>query len=131
MPFPLPSNWRKPQPPPALPPRTPGEILILAALDIVLQRLETLTSKQETSMATVADVAAALASTESKEATIIGLLQTEQALQVETLAQLKALQASGATDPAALDAIVAKLTADGTAMDAAIASVTPPAPAAA
>jgi len=124
------ASWRKPPPPPPpTPAATAGEKLILASLETIVRALTTLNQRMDTIMASVADVQAALASTESKEETIIGLLQTEQELQRETLAQLKALQASGATDPAALDAIVTKLNADAATMDAAIASVTPPSPA--
>lgn len=93
--------------------------------------LLSLNQKVETIMATVADVQAALAANESKEASIIALLQTEAQLQKDTLAQLQALQASGSTDPAALQAVVDKMTADGANMDAAIASITVPPPAAA
>lgn len=78
-------------------------------------------------MATVADVQAALASNETKQNTIIGLLQTEAQALADTKAQLAAAIAAGA-DPAALQAVVDKMTADGVSMDAAIASVTPPAP---
>jgi len=98
---------------------------------LILAQFANLNLKLETIMATVADVQAALASSESKEATIIGLLTTEAQLQKDTLAQLQALQASGSTDPAALQTIVDKMTADNANMDAAIASVQPPPPAAA
>lgn len=78
-------------------------------------------------MATVADVQAALAANETKEATIIGLLQTEAQTLKDTQAQLAAAIAAGG-DPTALQAVVDKMTADGANMDAAIASVTPPPP---
>jgi hypothetical protein len=100
-------------------------------LDQILALLQTLVTQGKLIMATVADVQAALASSETKEATIIGLLTTEAQLQKDTLAQLQALQASGSTDPAALQTIVDKMTADNANMDAAIASVQPPPPAAA
>lgn len=96
--------------------------------DQLLAGIVLITGKVTQLMATIADVQAALASTESKEATIIGLLQTEAQLQKDTLAQLTALQASGSTNPADLQALVDKMTADDANMDAAIASVTPPAP---
>ena len=78
-------------------------------------------------MASIADVQAALAANESKEATIIGLLQTEAASLKDTQAQLAA--AIAGTDPAALQAVVDKMAADSAAMDAAIASVGPAPPA--
>jgi multidrug resistance efflux pump len=88
-------------------------------------QLATLNTKVTSIMASIADVQAALAANESKEATIIGLLQTEAQLQKDTLAQLTALQSAGTVDPVALDGIVAKMTADSASMDAAIASITP------
>jgi hypothetical protein len=117
--MPLMSMWRKTPPP--FPP-TPGEALILAAV-------ATLATKLETLMANVADVQAALAANETKEATIIALLTAESSNLKDIQAQLAAAIAAG-SDSDALQAIVDKLNADATAMDNAIASVTPPAPAA-
>jgi multidrug resistance efflux pump len=123
----LPASWPRIRPAPP----DPKLDQILAAVRTNGILLATINAKLEKLMATVADVQAALASSESKEATIIGLLTTEAQLQKDTLAQLQALQASGSTDPAALQTIVDKMTADNANMDAAIASVQPPAPAAA
>jgi hypothetical protein len=76
-------------------------------------------------MATVADVEAALASNETKQDTIIGLLKTEAADLKDTREQLAAAIAAGA-DPAALQNVVDKMTADGKRMDDAIAAVSAP-----
>jgi hypothetical protein len=98
---------------------------------LILSNLSTLNTKADTIMATVADVQAALAANETREATIIGLLQTEAQTLKDTQAQLAAAIAGGA-DAAALQAVVDKMAEDGANMDAAIASVaTPPAPPAA
>jgi hypothetical protein len=90
----------------------------------ILAQLETIDRKADTIMATVADVQAALAANESKETTIIGLLQAEAATLKETQAQLAAAIAGG-SDATALQGVVDKLAADSAAMDAAIASVAP------
>jgi hypothetical protein len=100
----------------------------LAALDIVLQRLETLTSKQETSMVTLADIQTA----ESAEATAISSVVDEIA---KLEADLATAQASGA-DPAAMQAIVDQIHANTAKLTAALPPPTvvappPPAPAAA
>lgn len=87
--------------------------------------LREVNSKVNNIMATIADVQAALASVETKEATIIGLLKTEAATLADTQAQLAAAIAAG-SDPVALQAVVDKMTADGVALDDAIASIVPP-----
>lgn len=100
---------------------------VLAQLASLNTQLFTLNVKANTIMATVADVQAALAANETKEATIIGLLQTEAQTLAATQAQLTAALANpGGADPAALQAVVDKMTADSASMDAAIASVTAP-----
>jgi hypothetical protein len=93
---------------------------------LILSNLSTLNAKVDTIMATVADVQAALAANETREATIIGLLQTEAQSLKDTQAQLAAAIAGG-SDAAALQAVVDKMTADAASMDAAIASVATPA----